>query len=59
MTKKDFQKYLNEIPIPITDSKSFGGRIPDNAKYGDWMRRNDPIMFEVGFQELKRENESE
>jgi len=28
-----------------------GGRIPDNANYGSWMRRNDPIAFEVGFGE--------
>jgi hypothetical protein len=50
-TKKDFQEYLNELESPEDDKRSNGGRIPDNAKYGDWLRRNDPIAFECGFYE--------
>lgn len=50
-TKKDYVQYLNEMPIPIDDCKSCGGRIPDHANYGDWLRKNDPIAFEVGFRE--------
>ncbi len=49
ITKSDYTEYLNELEIPHEDLKSNGGRIPDNADYGDWMRRNDPIAFNVGF----------
>lgn len=55
MTKQEYQESLNELPIPFEDQKSNGGRIPDHAKLGDWMRRNDPIAFQVGFQEADRE----
>lgn len=56
-TKTDFQEYLNELGTPDHDLKSLGGRIPDRSKYGDWLRRYDPIAFEVGFQDWKRERE--
>lgn len=39
------EEWLNEIGIPNSDAKSLGGRIPDHAKYGSWLRRNDPIAF--------------
>lgn len=48
MTKREYQEWLNELEIPVQDLKSNGGRIPDNAKLGDWMRRNDPVAFNVG-----------
>lgn len=51
MTRKQYEKYLNEIGIPVDDLKSEGGRIPDNAKYGRWLRKNDPIAFNVGYNE--------
>lgn len=56
--KKDYIQYLNEIGIPEDDKKSNGGRISDHAKYGNWIYRNDPIAFEVGYQEwnLKQYN---
>ncbi len=50
-TKRQYQDWLNELEIPRDDLKSEGGRIPDKAKYGDWMRRNDPIAFNVGFRD--------
>lgn len=50
--KKDYEELLNEIGIPEDDKKSNGGRIPDNSKYGSWIRRNDPIAFEVGIRDL-------
>jgi len=52
MTRKDFEEYLNELGCPADDLKSNGGRVPDSAGYGTWMRRNDPIAFEVALQEV-------
>jgi len=50
-TKQNFEEWLNELEVPFDDRKSNGGRIPDYADYGTWLRRNDPIAFNVGFQE--------
>lgn len=52
-TKTNYEKYLNEIATPEDDKKSNDGRVPDCANYGGWMRKNDPITFEVGFNEWK------
>jgi len=53
-TRTAYEKYLNKIGVPEDDKKLNGGRIPDCANYGGWCRRNDPIAFEVGFQEWKK-----
>ena len=50
-TKKDYEEWLNELGAPEDDKRSNGGRVPDNCKYGSWLRRNDPIAFQVGFNE--------
>jgi hypothetical protein len=55
LTKQDYAADLNEIGVPEDDKRSNGGRIPDHAQYGDWLRRNDPIAFTVGFQDWERE----
>lgn len=55
-TKKDYVDWLNELLVPFCDQKSNGGRIPDHAKLGKWMRRNDPIAFNVGYWEWSREH---
>jgi hypothetical protein len=56
-TKKEYEReVLNQIEVPFHDCKSNGGRIPDNAKYGSWLRRNDPIAFRIGFNEWAAEN---
>jgi hypothetical protein len=49
-----FVEYLNEIGIPEDDKKSNNGRIPDHSKYGKWLRKNDPIAFNLGYNEWKR-----
>lgn len=54
MTRKEYEEYLNELGIPSHDLKSAGGRIPDTAKYGRWLRRNDPVAFNVGYEEERR-----
>ena len=53
-TKRDYEEWLNELGAPEHDLKSNGGRVPDNSKYGSWLRRNDPIAFQVGFNEWQQ-----
>jgi hypothetical protein len=57
ITKKYYEDCLNELGIPVGCAKSDGGLVPDFAKYGSWVRRNDPIGFEVGFQDVQKEEE--
>jgi hypothetical protein len=52
ITKKDFEKYLNENGEGITVCNS--GRTIKNV--GSYMRRTDPIQFEVGYNEYVWEN---
>ena len=53
VTRANYEAYLNEIGTPELEKKSNGGRVPDRSKYGSWLRKNDPIAFEVGFREWK------
>ena len=55
LTRKEYEENLNELGTPIDDLKSNGGRIQDTARYGSWLRRNDPVAFNVGFNEWKTE----
>lgn len=57
LTKAEYVAWLNELPVPDDDLKSNGGRIPDHTQYGNWLRRNDPIAFQVGYNEWVREIE--
>lgn len=55
-TRQAYTEYLNELGAPQDDLRSNGGRIPDtNTKYGKWLRLNDPISYETGFQGWVRE----
>lgn len=54
-TRKDYEEWLNTLNVPADDLRSEGGRIPDGAKYGSWIRRNDPIAFNVGYREWKED----
>jgi hypothetical protein len=54
VTKKSYEEYLNGLGVPDDDKKSNGGRIADNARYGSWLRRNDPVSFHVGLSEYER-----
>ena len=54
LTRKEYEEYLNEIGTPTDDLESVGGRVPDTAKYGRWLRRNDPVAFNVGYEDEKR-----
>ena len=53
-TKNSYEDYLNETGIPEDDKRSNGGRVPDHMPYGEWVRRNDPIAFNVGYNDYKR-----
>ena len=55
-TKAEYERWVNDVDIPDDDKKSNGGRIPDDAQYGTWLRRHDPVAFNVGYQEWAREN---
>ena len=50
-TKAAYVEWLNGLDTPREDLKSEGGRVPDSALFGEWMRRNDPIAFNVGYRE--------
>lgn len=54
-TRRDHEEWLDELGVPDDDLRSNGGRIPDGARYGRWMRKNDPVGFNVSFQERERE----
>lgn len=59
ITKKDYEDYLNDHDIPEDDKKSNGGRIPDKVKYGSWLRHNDPLAFQVGYNDFSRDCKKE
>ena len=55
-TKKEYEKYLNEI---LTyEANVINGRAKEGRKgtYGTWLRKNDPIAFEVSFSDWEQEN---
>jgi len=51
MTRKQLEQRLNELGVPTDDRKSNGGRVPDNCKYGAWVRKHDPIAFECALRD--------
>lgn len=53
-SKSNHVDWLNEVGPPLEDLKSNGGRIPDGTDYGAWMRRNDPVAFNVSYYERQR-----
>ena len=55
-TKIEFENYLNELQIPEDDKQSNGGCIPNNCKYGTWIRKHDPIAFTVAYNEYIQEH---
>jgi len=52
-TKKMAEDYLNEMGCPDHDHPENGGRVSWKMvnKYGTWLRKHDPIAFEVYYQE--------
>jgi len=46
-SKQNYEKYLNSVSCPSNENVS--RRMSD--RYGTWLRRNDPIQFQVGYNE--------
>jgi hypothetical protein len=46
---------LNGLGTPSSDHPDNGGRVSRKMieKYGTWLRKNDPIAFEVGYNEFR------
>jgi hypothetical protein len=55
-TRKEYEEYLNEVGIPEHEQTENEGRvpIPYEYKYGTWLRKHDPIAFNVGYNEWVR-----
>ena len=58
MSKADVEDYINEIGIPDHDHPGFGGRVSwawirshGEYSYGTWLRKHDPIAFEIAYNE--------
>ena len=56
-TRTDYERFLNDLGVPEEDRRSNGGRISDHAAYGTWTRREDPVAFNVGYNEFVRNYE--
>jgi hypothetical protein len=54
-TKAQYESYLNDLGTPSSDHPDNGGRVSLKMinKYGTWLRKNDPIAFEVGYNEFR------
>lgn len=57
-TKLNFELFLNDYGIPEHEKESLGGNIPDHEKYGSWLRRNNPNVFENLYNVWKYEQEN-
>jgi len=58
---REYEHLLNEIGCPVSDHPYYGGRCPYCMvdRYGTWLRNNDPIAFNVGFNETQQERNYE
>ena len=56
MTKTEAEKRLNQIGPPDHDNPAHGGRLPRQMlhRYGTWLRKHDPIAFEIYIREENR-----
>ena len=58
-TKTDFQRYLDGVGCPEHDKHENGGRYKPTSRtrYGQWLRRTDPIQFDVEYN-IWKENDN-
>ena len=59
-TKKEYEEYLNDLQIESeSDKYIMGGKLRMShalaETYGSCLRKHDPIAFEAGFNEWKRQ----
>jgi len=57
MNKREFTLWLNEHGVPQSDRKSNGGNCPDDSEYGEWLRKNHPIVFQYEFEKWMKQYE--
>lgn len=59
-SKTDYEVVLNHAGPPDHDHPANGGRVSwaNLPRYGTWLRRCDPIAFEVGYNEYIRERKN-
>ena len=52
-SKLTYEYYVNELGCPEHDHPENGGRVSWSMvnRYGSWLRRHDPIAFDVGYRE--------
>ena len=57
LTRKEYEEYLNEVGKSLPEEEFIigGKQRPYWGKYGSFIRRYDPIAFEVGYSDWKRE----
>lgn len=51
MTRKEYQEFLNELGYCLSEDNFIIGGKYRKGKYGDMLRKYDPIAFEVGYKE--------
>lgn len=56
--RQKYEDFLNDLGCPHHDSPHNHGRVPYSCIdiYGTWLRLNDPIAFDVGYNEWMQEN---
>lgn len=54
-TKKEYEKYLNEIGLSLDEDHFIIGGKKRKGKYGTMLRKHDPIAFSVGYNDWRRE----
>lgn len=54
-TKKQYEEYLNELGESLSEEEFVMGGKMRRGKYGTMQRKHDPIGFELGYHDWKRE----
>lgn len=53
-SKKEYQEFLNEVGENLPEEEFIIGGKLRRGKYGDMVRKHDPIGFQVGYNEWKQ-----
>lgn len=51
ITKTDFQRFLDDMDFPESIKPTGKSYKEGKTKYGQWLRRTDPIQFNVAYGE--------
>ena len=58
-SKTDFQRELDEMEFPTSTRATVKRFVEGKTKYGAWLRKNDPVQFEILYIEKLRERGKE